>query len=71
MSSIIQFDHVHYKYPGDEKESLCGISLSIEEGSFVKGAPKNNKSTNEVKDVTSGINKNNAIDVDTKDKEDD
>ncbi|MBO6094333.1 MAG: energy-coupling factor transporter ATPase [Oscillospiraceae bacterium] len=35
MSSIIQFDHVHYKYPGDEKESLCGISLSIEEGSFV------------------------------------
>ena len=35
MSSIIQFDHVHYKYPGDEIESLCGISFSIEEGSFV------------------------------------
>ena len=35
MSSIIQFDHVHYKYPGDDLESLCGISLSIEEGSFV------------------------------------
>ena len=35
MSSIIQFDHVHYKYPGDDQESLCGISLSIEEGSFV------------------------------------
>ena len=35
MSAIIQFDHVHYKYPGDEIESLCGISFSIEEGSFV------------------------------------
>ena len=35
MNSIIQFDHVHYKYPGDEQESLCGISLSIEKGSFV------------------------------------
>ncbi len=35
MSSIIQFDDVHYKYPGDETESLCGVSLSIEKGSFV------------------------------------
>ena len=35
MNSIIQFDHVHYKYPGDKEESLCGISLNIEKGSFV------------------------------------
>ena len=26
---------MHYTYPGDELESLCGVSLSIEEGSFV------------------------------------
>ena len=35
MSEIIKFDSVHYTYPGDELESLCGVSLSIEEGSFV------------------------------------
>ncbi|MCR4606907.1 MAG: energy-coupling factor transporter ATPase [Oscillospiraceae bacterium] len=35
MSEIIRFDSVHFTYPGDELESLCGISLSIEEGSFV------------------------------------
>ena len=33
--SIIKFEDVHYTYPGDELESLCGISLEIEEGSFV------------------------------------
>ncbi len=32
---IIRFDNVHYKYPGSEKETLRGISLSIEEGTFV------------------------------------
>ncbi len=26
---------MHYTYPGDELESLCGVSLGIEEGSFV------------------------------------
>ena len=26
---------MHYTYPGDELESLCGIDLEIEEGSFV------------------------------------
>ncbi len=32
---IIRFDNVHFKYPGSEKETLRGISLSIEEGTFV------------------------------------
>ena len=35
MNSIIKFENVHYTYPGDELESLCGINLEIEEGSFV------------------------------------
>ena len=35
MSAIIQFDNVHFRYPEEEKESLAGISLEIEEGSFV------------------------------------
>lgn len=35
MSSIIQLENVHYTYPGDELPSLCGVSLSIEKGSFV------------------------------------
>jgi len=33
--SIISFENVHYTYPEDQRESLCGISLEIEEGSFV------------------------------------
>ena len=32
---IIRFVNVHFKYPGSEKETLRGISLSIEEGTFV------------------------------------
>ncbi|MEA5151144.1 MAG: energy-coupling factor transporter ATPase [Oscillospiraceae bacterium] len=32
---MISFRQVHYTYPGDELESLCGIDLEIEEGSFV------------------------------------
>ncbi len=35
MESIIRFENVHFTYPGDEKESLCGIDLEIEKGSFV------------------------------------
>lgn len=35
MSSIIEIENVHYTYPGDELESLCGVSLSVEKGSFV------------------------------------
>ena len=35
MKPIIKFDDVHYTYPGDELESLCGVSLEIEKGSFV------------------------------------
>ena len=35
MKPVIQFENVHYTYPGDELESLCGVDLSIEKGSFV------------------------------------
>ena len=35
MDAIIRFENVHYTYPGDELESLCGIDLEIEKGSFV------------------------------------
>lgn len=35
MSFIIEIENVHYTYPGDELESLCGVSLNIEKGSFV------------------------------------
>ena len=33
--NIISFKNVHYTYPGDDRESLCGIDLDIAEGSFV------------------------------------
>ena len=33
--SMIIFENVHYTYPGDETESLCGVDLSIEAGQFV------------------------------------
>ena len=33
--SIISFKQVHFTYPGDELESLCGVDLEIAEGSFV------------------------------------
>ena len=32
---IISFKQVHFTYPGDELESLCGVDLEIDEGSFV------------------------------------
>ena len=35
MSAIVEFKDVHYRYPDDVTESLCGIDLAIEEGSFV------------------------------------
>ena len=35
MDAIIRFENVHYTYPGAELESLCGIDLEIEKGSFV------------------------------------
>ncbi len=35
MSTIISFKNVHFTYPGDDRESLCGIDLDIEDGSFV------------------------------------
>ncbi len=35
MEPVIEFKNVHYTYPGDTSESLCGINLSIARGSFV------------------------------------
>ena len=35
MSAIIRFEQVHYSYPEDRDETLRGIDLEIEEGSFV------------------------------------
>ena len=33
--TVIEFEQVHFTYPGEEKECLCGIDLRIEQGSFV------------------------------------
>ena len=33
--NIISFKNVHFTYPGDDQESLCGINLDIAAGSFV------------------------------------
>ena len=35
MSSVIKIENLHYTYPGDEFESLKGVNLEIERGSFV------------------------------------
>ena len=35
MSTIISFNNVHFTYPGDDDETLRGIDLEIEEGTFV------------------------------------
>ena len=33
--TVITFEQVHFSYPGEPRESLCGIDLAIESGSFV------------------------------------
>ena len=33
--TVIEFEQVHFSYPGGEREILCGIDLKIESGSFV------------------------------------
>ena len=35
MSSVIKIENLHYTCPGDDAESLKGVSLEIERGSFV------------------------------------
>ena len=35
MSSVIKIENLHYTYPGDEFESLKGVSFEIKRGSFV------------------------------------
>ena len=35
IQPIIRAERLHYSYPGDEQETLHGIDLEIEEGSFV------------------------------------
>lgn len=35
MSSVIKIENLHYTYPGDDAESLKGVSLEIERSSFV------------------------------------
>ena len=35
MLTMIRFENVHFRYPEEEQESLKGINLEIEEGSFV------------------------------------
>jgi energy-coupling factor transport system ATP-binding protein len=47
MSAIIETENLHYTYPGDESETLKGIGLALEEGSFtaVLGHNGSGKST--------------------------
>ncbi len=47
MSTVIQFENVHFKYPEDTRESLNGLNLEIREGSFtaVLGRNGSGKST--------------------------
>ena len=33
--TVIQFEQVHFTYPGEPRDSLAGVDLSIESGSFV------------------------------------
>ena len=33
--TVIEFEQVHFSYPGGEREILCGIDLKIESGRFV------------------------------------
>ena len=35
MEAVVKIENLHFTYPGDENESLCGVSLEIEKGSFV------------------------------------
>ena len=47
MAAVIEFDHVHYRYPESEIDSLCGISIDFAPGTFtaVLGHNGSGKST--------------------------
>ena len=47
MTDILRFEHVCYRYPEDSIDSLCDVSVSIQEGSFtaVLGHNGSGKST--------------------------
>ena len=75
MSSIISIKNLHYTYPGDELESLCGVDLEIEKGSFVAvlGHNGSGKSTlakhlNAILTPTEGAVLVNGMDTNNEDK---
>ena len=35
MGKIIKTENLHFTYPGDEIETLCGLDIEIDEGSFI------------------------------------
>ena len=47
MAAILEFQHVSFRYPEDQKDSLCDVSLCFEEGTFtaVLGHNGSGKST--------------------------
>ncbi len=47
MAAVVEFDHVRYRYPESETDSLCDVSIGFEPGSFtaVLGRNGSGKST--------------------------
>ena len=53
--NIISFKNVHFTYPGDDQESLCGIDLDIAAGSFVAVLGHNGSGKSTLLKIVSGI----------------